>query len=105
MRAVNNYILLVDYHRPRKRSVSGRYRVGAKDKKEAIALLRKAIGVGSIQVYYQCRKDDPKAVAYKCVVKEEARTVEKDGRAVVVMVHTAPLHFTARRQKLCLELQ
>lgn len=104
MRAVNNYILLVDYHRPRKRFVSGRYRVGAKDKKEAIALLRKSIGMGSIQVYYQCRQDDPRNVAYRCVVKEEARTVEKDGRAAVVMVHTVPLRFNAQRQKLYLEL-
>ncbi len=103
MRAVNNYILLVDHHRPRKRFVSGRYRVGAKDKREAIALLREAIGMGSIQVYYQCRQDDPRSVAYKCVVREEARTVERDGKSFVVMVHTIPLRFNAQR-KLYLEL-
>lgn len=104
MRAVNNYILLVDYHRPRKRFVSGRYRVGAKDKKEAIVLLRKSIGMGSIQVYYQCRQDDPRNVAYKCVVKEEMKTVTRDGRDCLMMVHIEPLRFNAQRQKLYLEL-
>jgi hypothetical protein len=59
-RPTKNYILLVDtYRRPsRRRNTAGRYRVGARDKKEAIALLRKAIGFGAIQVYYEV--EDPK---------------------------------------------
>lgn len=64
-----NYICLVDhYRRPsRQRNTQGRYRVGAKNPKQAKELLQKAIGFGSIQVYYE----DTKLLAkYKEVWKE-----------------------------------
>lgn len=74
MKTVNNYILLVDAHRryERKRNTSGRYRVGAKTEKEAIALLRDKIKFGSIQVYYRCSDTEyPETkVGYKEIVKE-----------------------------------
>lgn len=102
MKPVYNYILLVDYHRPvrlRRRSTEGRYRVAAKDEKEAIKLLREKIGIGSIQVYYRCDINDPKNVAYKTVVKEEFQSIEKDGRTIMTMVHVAPQHFNAQRKE------
>ena len=74
---INNYILLVDaYRRPsRRRNTSGRYRVGAKTEKEAIALLRERIKFGSIQVYYKCDLESDKQSGrliadYKQVVQE-----------------------------------
>lgn len=75
MKPVNNYILLVDnYRRPsRQRNTKGRYRVGAKSEKEAVALLRDKIKFGSIQVYYKCNPEteSPKnIIGYKEVVKE-----------------------------------
>ncbi|MBD5584001.1 MAG: hypothetical protein HDQ88_02880 [Clostridia bacterium] len=49
----NNYICLVDhYRRPsRKRNTAGRYRVGAKNEKDARQMLQAAIGFGSILIY------------------------------------------------------
>ncbi len=70
MLPIKNYILLVDSHKPRRRSFSGRYRVGAKSKKEAIVILREKIKFGSIHVYYECRSDDENNVNYKTVIKE-----------------------------------
>ena len=50
MRQVKTFILVVDGHRrpSRRRNTAGTYRVGAKTEKEAIEILRKAIGFGSI---------------------------------------------------------
>ena len=75
MKEVKNYILLVDAHRrpSRRRNTSGRYRVGAKTKKEAIELLREKIKFGSIQCYYECKNDNLK-VGYKEIVKEQFHT-------------------------------
>lgn len=54
-RRTRNFICLVDaYRRPsRTRNTAGRYRVGAKNPDHARKLLQKAIGFGSVQVYYE----------------------------------------------------
>ena len=58
-RRTRNFICLVDQHRrpSRQRSTEGRYRVGAKNEKQARKLPQKAIGFGSIVVYYQDNTD------------------------------------------------
>ena len=74
MKPVLQAIVLVDRYTPRdkKHSPCGRYRVGAKTEKEAVQLVRDAIGFGSIQFYYWEAEDAPtEKVAYKQVVKEE----------------------------------
>ena len=74
MKPVLQAIVLVDRYTPRdkKHSTCGRYRVGAKTEKEAVQLVRDAIGFGSIQFYYWEAEDAPtEKVAYKQVVKEE----------------------------------
>lgn len=48
-----NFIVLVDSHKKPFRATQGRYRVGAKTKKEAMTLTQKAIGFGSVHVYYE----------------------------------------------------
>ena len=54
-RRTRNFICLVDSYRraSRQRATMGRYRVGAKNAKQARALLQKAIGFGSVMVYYE----------------------------------------------------
>lgn len=54
-RRTRNFICLVDtYRRPsRTRNTAGRYRVGAKNADQARKLLQKAIGFGSVLVYYE----------------------------------------------------
>lgn len=54
-RKTRNFICLVDMHRrpSRQRNTVGRYRVGAKNAKQARKLLQTAIGFGSVQVYYE----------------------------------------------------
>lgn len=56
MKRTRNYILLVDYNTPPRfaHRTKGRYRVGARSEKEAVRLLQKAIGFGSIRVYRLC---------------------------------------------------
>lgn len=51
---MEKYICLVDAHRTSctRRNTSGRYIVCAKNEKEAKKILQKAIGFGSISVYY-----------------------------------------------------
>lgn len=89
MKPVKNYIVLVDNHRrpQRQRNTAGRYRVGAKTPKEAEQLLRKKIGFGAIQVYYECDADDKNNVGYKEVVKERF-----DG---IKLTFEEPRHATA----------
>lgn len=60
MKETKNYICVVDGHRrsSRQRNTSGRYRVGARSEKEAKELLQKAIGFGSVQVYYEDKKKE-----------------------------------------------
>lgn len=69
MKSTKNYICLVDHYRraSRQRNTAGRYRVGARTPKEAKALLQKAIGFGSVQVYYQ----DNKVLISQGVCKKE----------------------------------
>lgn len=64
-----NYIDIVDGHRrpSRQRSTCGRYRVGSKNKKQACKLVQKAIGFGSVLVYYE---DKNLLAGYKQVFKE-----------------------------------
>lgn len=59
-----DYILLVDSGRPRRGNTAGRYRVSAKNKKQAVELLRNTIGFGKIQVYITTEENTlpPKAV-------------------------------------------
>lgn len=49
---IQTYICVVDgYRRPtRKRNTAGRYRVGAKNEKEAVRILQKQIKFGSVRV-------------------------------------------------------
>lgn len=65
----NNYICLVDRGSPPQfaHNTKGRYRVGAKNPKEAEKILKEAIGFGSVRVYYQCNDI---LVGYKEAVKE-----------------------------------
>ena len=49
---INTYRLTVDYYKSYKHGTHGGYDVGAKDPKEAVRLLQKIIGFGSIQVLY-----------------------------------------------------
>ena len=58
-RPVKQYVCVVDgWRRPsRQRPTKGRYRVAARDRRHARQLLQKAIGFGSVQVYYE---KDPK---------------------------------------------
>lgn len=78
-REIKTYILIVDgYRRPeRQRNTQGRYRVGAKSKKEAIKLLRDKIKFGSIQVLceWNPERDNEnhtlQKLGYKEIVKEK----------------------------------
>ena len=72
MKEVRQAIVLVDTHRrpSRMRNTAGRYRVGAKTEKEAVALVQKAIGFGSAQFYFWDERNDNGVVPYKKVVKE-----------------------------------
>ena len=72
MKEVRQAIVLVDTHRrlSRMRNTAGRYRVGAKTEKEAVALVRKAVGFGSVQFYFWDKKNVCGTVPYKSVVKE-----------------------------------
>ena len=86
MKTIKQAIVLVDaYRRPsRRRNTAGRYRVGAKTKKEAEELVRAAIGFGSVKFYYWEKENNthPK-VKYKEVVKESdtASSYEKPRHA------------------------
>lgn len=71
MKQIMNYIFLVDSGRPRKlyhRSTAGRYRVGAKSKKEAERFMHKAIKFGHIFFYYEDTKQTN--AGYKQIIKE-----------------------------------
>ncbi len=61
-KTVHTYVCLVDYYRrpSRQRNTEGRYLVGATSEKEAKEFLQKAIGFGSVQVYYRATDDDGK---------------------------------------------
>lgn len=62
-----DFILTVDYGRPHKRSTSGRYRVCAKNGKQAKKLLQDAIGFGKVQIL---TTDDKRLLSPKDVRQE-----------------------------------
>lgn len=63
-RPVRQYVCLVDnYRRPsRQRNTAGRYRVAARDERHAKEILMKAIGFGSVKVYYELPAKDCRIV-------------------------------------------
>lgn len=71
MKKIKRAIVLVDtYRRPSlKRNTAGRYIVSAKSEKEAVELVQKAIGFGSVQFYYWEQNDSYKFINYKEVKK------------------------------------
>ena len=93
MREVKQAIVLVDTHRrpSRMRNTAGRYRVGAKTEKEAVALVQKAVGFGSVQFYFWDEKNACGTVPYKSVVKEVFDGCGKWG-------FECPLHALAPRR-------
>lgn len=89
-----NYIVLVDSYRraSRCRNTYGRYRVGAKNPKEAKRLVQKAIGFGSVLVYYE---DTVLRAGYKQVFIEQWAPGMKENQGfILVPAHhaTAPHH-------------
>lgn len=92
-----NYIVLVDSYRrsSRCRNTKGRYRVGAKNPKEARKLVQKAIGFGSVLVYYE---DKNLLAKYREVFKEEYNPREKDnlGFLLVPVRHANDPIFTKK---------
>lgn len=77
MKQIKQAIVVIDaYRQPsRRRNTAGRYRVGAKTEKEAVSLVRAAIGFGSAEFLYWERPDsNSKKVGYKEVVKEIPHT-------------------------------
>lgn len=88
-----NYICIVDgYRRPgRQRNTAGRYRVGAKTAAEEKKLLQRAIGFGSILVYYEdvnpetcalakhgeCFKEESEGVRFRLVPVTHATQKQK----------------------------
>lgn len=78
MKPIRQYIILVDDGKPPhlRHSTAGRYRVGAKTEKEAVNLVRNAIGFGSVKLFYVENEEHyttcfPKYTCkYKEIVKE-----------------------------------
>lgn len=95
MKKINTYVLVVDTHRKpsMRRNTYGRYLVGAKSEKEAVKLLRKAIGFGSIKVSHI---DTEQIVNYKTVTKEIFETTP-DG--ITKVKHVKPTHATQSQKK------
>lgn len=85
MKPIRQYIILVDDGKPPhlRHSTAGRYRVGAKTEKEAVKLVRKAIGFGSVKLFYVEDEEHyatcfPKYTCkYKEIVKETKRKIKK----------------------------
>lgn len=93
-RHYKNYIVLVDtYRRPsRRRNTAGRYRVGAKNPKEAKQLVQEAIGFGSVSVYYEA----PDLLAgYKQVFVEQWTPGVKENLGFILV----PAHHATAPQK------
>lgn len=76
MKKIKQAIVLVDVHRrpERRRNTAGRYIVSAKSEKEAVELVQKAVGFGSVQFYYWQRDDSFNFLKYK-----EIKRMEYDG--------------------------
>lgn len=85
MKEIKQYVVLVDSHRkcgimcPAKdmlyqRATKGRYRVAAKNEKEAQELVQKAVGFGSVHVYYEDKDPKPQFILpYRQVAKEDLK--------------------------------
>lgn len=88
-RPVRQYVCLVDgYRRPsRRRNTAGRYRVAARDARHAEQLLRKAIGFGSVKVYYEADPKDCRVV----LPMGQCRKELPNGQLVQVRRATDPL--------------
>lgn len=100
MYPVKQYVCLVDtYRRPsRWRNTRGRYRVGAKNEKEARRLLQKAIGFGSVLVYYEDKNCPPQLrCKYRQCAKE--KSVNYEGKPYLVPVLVPVVHATAKQEK------
>ena len=85
MRTVQQFVLIVDYGTPPqfRQKTAGRYRVAAKDQKEAIKLLRKRIKFGSIQCFGTAKRSDGNGwrlpdLPYKMVMKYHFPSVQLD---------------------------
>ena len=95
MKEVHQYVVLVDYYKPRHLShiTKGRYRVAATSEQEAVQLVQKAIQFGSAQFYYRDEHPDPKLILpYKSVKKEITASSPKGLTSFLVNVipATAP---------------
>lgn len=88
-RPVKQYVCVVDgWRRPsRQRSTAGRYRVAARDGRHARELLQKAIGFGSVKVYYEIEPKDCRIV----LPLGQCRKEMPDGRLVPVRHATDPM--------------
>lgn len=96
MYPVKQYVCLVDtYRRPsRWRNTRGRYRVGAKNEKEARRLLQKAIGFGSVLVYYEDKNCLPQL---RCKYRQCAKEKSENNGAKVYLVPV--VHATANHKE------
>jgi len=75
---LNNYIILVDSHKKLttlyRKSLAGRYRVGAETEKEALEIMRIYLGkYGSPMIYYKCRGNDIFAKRGEIIVECKTR--------------------------------
>lgn len=88
-RITKQYVCVVDgYRRPsRRRNTFGRYRVAARDEREAKDLLKKAVGFGSVQVLYE----DTDAKGYLILPRGQCRIEMPDGLLRPVRRATDPL--------------
>lgn len=71
---LNNYIILVDSHKKLttlyRKSLDGRYRVGAETEKEALKIMRVYLGkYGSPRIYYKCNENDIHAKRGEIIVE------------------------------------
>lgn len=99
---MNKYICLVDaYRRPsRQRNTSGRYIVCAKNEKEAKNLLQKAIGFGSVQVYYKVSSGSYKQEQEIKMKQGEMYKVNNDfSKGFLEFVFTPVKHATACKKE------
>lgn len=87
---INTYRLTVDYYKPYKHGTHGGYDVGAKDPKEAVYLLQRIIGFGSVQVLYGCTQGE----SFTHVLS--GKTAKLCGTKKVRMQHTEERYLLSR---------
>lgn len=92
-----NYIAFVDLHRRpfRRRSTRGRYRVGAKNPKQARAMVQAAIGFGSVVIL---KKEDQQMLAKYGEVLREDYEVDENGKTCIKL--SRAWHATEPREKI-----